>query len=99
MSRNEAVEYIAHLLLKRAAQYERAGDYAYCSGDAGIDREAAALLLAGDELAQRVTHTLQEAGFDEWIARELPRATGFEIDLCRTVWLAARTSRTGDHDG
>jgi transposase len=40
-----------------------------------------------------VTHTLQDVGFDEWIARELPRATGFEIDLCRTVWLAARQER------
>jgi hypothetical protein len=52
--RNEAVEYIAHLLLKRAAQHEKSGDYAYRSGDAGIDREAAALLLAGDNLSQAI---------------------------------------------
>lgn len=33
-----------------------------------------------------------EVAFDEWMARELPRATGYEIDLCRTVWLAASKS-------
>lgn len=65
--RNEAVEYIAHLLLKRAAQYEKGGDYAYCSGDAGIDREAAALLLAGDRLAAAVTHTLHDGPIDSHV--------------------------------
>ena len=27
--------------------------------------------------------------FKEWIDRELPRATGYEIDLCFFVWIAA----------
>ena len=31
-----------------------------------------------------------DAGFEAWIGRELPRATGYEIDLCRTVWIAAK---------
>lgn len=33
-----------------------------------------------------------DAGFDEWVARELPRATWHEIDLCRTAWIAALAS-------
>ena len=32
---------------------------------------------------------LTKSDFKEWIERELPRATGYEIDLCLTVWLAA----------
>ena len=32
---------------------------------------------------------LTEYDFKEWIDRELPRATGYEIDLCLKVWLAA----------
>ena len=27
--------------------------------------------------------------FEEWMMRELPRATGYEIDLCHTVWIGA----------
>lgn len=37
-----------------------------------------------------------DLGFDEWIARELPRATGYEIDLCRTVWIAASKRDSAD---
>lgn len=27
--------------------------------------------------------------FSQWVSQELPRATGYEIDLTHTVWIAA----------
>lgn len=56
-----------------------------------LEREVEALHA---ELDRRIQEAVKarlwaEAAFDEWMARELPRATGYEIDLCRTVWLAA----------
>ncbi len=32
---------------------------------------------------------MTKSDFQIWMERELPRATGYEIDMCETVWNAA----------
>ncbi len=58
-------------------------------------QEGIALLIPGewvngiDQNEDREAHEEAIAAFDEWIASEFPRATGYEIDVARTVWMAA----------